>query len=317
MGSCKWHWQWQRSELANQHRDIMEALASCTRRSSFPGDALTALSCHGRHLSAKEAALSCLQADADGALQILRKLMVSRQGMQGRCPGRVGQSIPRRARCSPTGFSHPPALCLPSAGFAQRKGVQCATGSNPQRQGTPLRSCLAVRHRTMQHTVPAMPCLLGCQLAACCCSPRAGDCLPDSTVHGPGAGLRLRHWWGHQAAWATFGWQTTPSFFRSQGCVPVPAASRRCHSQLPRAHCAGLIPRCSPLLPTGFLIRRLPSSGGPWQPSWSAPSYYRCHGLCIGVLAGDSAPLQLDSAQPGWAPGAALRRRSPGRPPCP
>ncbi|KAL4448884.1 hypothetical protein ABPG77_007601 [Micractinium sp. CCAP 211/92] len=44
---------------------------------------------------------------------------------------------------------------------------------------------------------------------------------------------------------------------------------------------------------TGFLIRRLPSSSGPWQPSWSAPSYYRCHGLCIGVLAGYEYVQQL------------------------
>ncbi|KAL4422800.1 hypothetical protein ABPG75_008997 [Micractinium tetrahymenae] len=44
---------------------------------------------------------------------------------------------------------------------------------------------------------------------------------------------------------------------------------------------------------TGFLIRRLPGHSGPWQPSWSAPSYYRCHGLCIGALAGYEYVQQL------------------------
>lgn len=44
---------------------------------------------------------------------------------------------------------------------------------------------------------------------------------------------------------------------------------------------------------TGFLIRRLPGRSGPWQPSWSAPSYYRCHGFCIGALAGYEYVQQL------------------------
>lgn len=116
----------------------------------------------------------------------------------------------------------------------------------------------------------------------------AGRCLPDAAVHGPGAWLHLRHRWGQDAGTAPASWAVLLAPQR-QDWHPCARGSQAGPARSGAASLGDVPPS-----PAGFLIRRLPGRSGPWQPSWSAPSYYRCHGFCIGALAGDALSLTAE-----------------------
>lgn len=104
---------------------------------SLPACRRQPLVCEPCRQPVQEAARPCLQADADGALQILRKLMVRlRQGQVLVCL-LDGREVPAGL---PIAAASPMSLPVP-AGFAQRPRVQRSAGSNSHGQGWSRQGC--------------------------------------------------------------------------------------------------------------------------------------------------------------------------------